>query len=171
MSTTVNSVKPSKASALAGVRAVIAGTHMHTPNGSLTFGNATYTAASLVQMFQSLVDAMTADPASGATAKEWAKQVGVGPTLALAVLDRLIGELAHVLALVPTGHRASGGAAPAAERLEGLGELEEVSAVAGHGRHGRKRDGAIWELQRIQGRGVQSLSRHSAQDAWIGDPE
>src|SRR5258708_4164973 len=70
MSTTANTVKPSKASALAGVRALMAGTQAHTPNGSLTFGNATYTAASLVQMFQSLVDAMTAHDDAQAKAKD-----------------------------------------------------------------------------------------------------
>jgi hypothetical protein len=70
MSTTVNAVKPSKASALAGVRALIAGTQKHTPNGSLTFGNATYTAASLVQMLQSLADAMTAHDEAHAKARD-----------------------------------------------------------------------------------------------------
>ena len=70
MSTTVNAVKPSKASALASVRALMAGTQKHTPNGSLTFGNATYTAASLVQMFQSLADAMTAHDVATSKAKD-----------------------------------------------------------------------------------------------------
>ena len=66
----MNTVKPSKASALASVRALIAGTQKHTPNGSLTFGNATYAAASLVQMFQSLADAMTAHDAAVANTKD-----------------------------------------------------------------------------------------------------
>jgi hypothetical protein len=66
----VNAVKPSKASALAAVRALIAGTQKHTPNGSLTFGNATYAAASLVQMFQNLADAMTAHDVAQAKAKD-----------------------------------------------------------------------------------------------------
>ncbi|MDP8999082.1 MAG: hypothetical protein M3O46_03115 [Myxococcota bacterium] len=70
MSTAVNTVKPSKASALAGVRALIAATQKRTPNGSLTFGNATYTSASLVQMFQSLADAMTAHDVAQAQAKD-----------------------------------------------------------------------------------------------------
>jgi hypothetical protein len=65
-----NSPKPSKASALASVRALVAGTQKHTPNGSLTFGNATYTAASLVQMLQSLADAMTAHDAAQVKAKD-----------------------------------------------------------------------------------------------------
>jgi hypothetical protein len=70
MSNTVSTVKPSKSSALASVRAVIAGTQKHPPNGPVTFGNATYTAASLVQMFQSLVDAMTAHDEAQAKAKD-----------------------------------------------------------------------------------------------------
>jgi hypothetical protein len=51
--------KPTKAAALARVQALIAGTQKHFPNGSLSFGNAAYTTASLVQLLQSLVDAMT----------------------------------------------------------------------------------------------------------------
>jgi hypothetical protein len=70
MSSTVNTVKPSKASALASVRALIAGTQKHTANGSLTFGNATYATASLVQLFQKLLDAMTAHDAAQAKAKD-----------------------------------------------------------------------------------------------------
>ena len=81
-----------------------------------------------------------------------AKQVGVGPTLPLAVLDRLVGELAHVLALVPTGHRASGGAAPAAEGLHCLSELEKVSAGARHVRDCGKRS--------LPGRLFTELGRH-----------
>jgi hypothetical protein len=68
MSTTT--VKPSKASALAGIRALIAGTQKHSPNGSLTFGNATFAAASLVQMLQSLADAMVAYDAAHAKAND-----------------------------------------------------------------------------------------------------
>src|SRR4029077_13641220 len=41
--------------------------------------------------------------------------------------------------LVPAGHRASGGATPAAEGLHRLGELEEMSAGARHVRDDRKR--------------------------------
>jgi hypothetical protein len=63
-------VKPNKASALASVRALIAGTQKHTPNGSLTFGNTSYAAASLVQLFQQLADAMTAHDAAQANTKD-----------------------------------------------------------------------------------------------------
>ena len=55
---------------MATVQALIAGTEKYTPNGSLTFGGATYTTASLVQLLQSLVDAMAAQNAASATAKD-----------------------------------------------------------------------------------------------------
>jgi ABC-type transporter Mla subunit MlaD len=70
MSSTTNLVKASKASALASVRALLAGTKKNAPNGSLTFGNATYTADSLVQMLQSLADAMTLHDTAQAKAKD-----------------------------------------------------------------------------------------------------
>jgi hypothetical protein len=70
MSNTVKNVKPSKASASASLRALIAGTQKHTPNGSLTFGNATYAASSLVQMSQSLLDAMAAHDAAASQARD-----------------------------------------------------------------------------------------------------
>jgi ABC-type transporter Mla subunit MlaD len=60
MSRTVNLSKSNKAATLTSLRELIAGTQQHTPSGSLTFGNATYTSASLVQLLQSLVDAMAA---------------------------------------------------------------------------------------------------------------
>ncbi len=62
--------KNTKATALATVLALIAGTQKHTPNGSLTFAGVTYTAASLIQLLQSLADAMTASDAASATAKD-----------------------------------------------------------------------------------------------------
>jgi hypothetical protein len=70
MTSSVKRVMPTKASALASVRAIIAGTQKHTPDGSLTFGNATYAAPSLVQMFQSLLDAMAAHDAAVAKARD-----------------------------------------------------------------------------------------------------
>jgi hypothetical protein len=70
MSSTPSKVKPSKAAALASLRSIIAGTQKHTPNGSLTFGNATYAATTLVQMFQSLLDAMAAHDAAQAQARD-----------------------------------------------------------------------------------------------------
>jgi hypothetical protein len=62
--------KASKAAALALVQALIAGTQKHFPNGSLTFGNATYSAASLVQLLESLVAVMTALSVAQLTAKD-----------------------------------------------------------------------------------------------------
>jgi len=69
---------------LAQVQALIAGTTKHSPNGSFTLGATTYTAASLIQTFQSLVNAMTARDAAEAGAKdaltaERAVQTQVGP--------------------------------------------------------------------------------------------
>src|ERR1700722_7514140 len=79
---TTSTMKPSKAEALALVQAVIAGTQKHTPNGSLTFDNATYTVASLVQTLQGLAAAMTALNVAQAGAKDaMAAFVGVKATV------------------------------------------------------------------------------------------
>ncbi len=59
-----------KAAALAHVQALIAGTTQHFPNGSFTIGNATYTSASLVQVFQGLANAMLARNTAEAGAKD-----------------------------------------------------------------------------------------------------
>jgi hypothetical protein len=48
--------KKDKATALARVQALIAGTQKHFPNGSLTIGNTAYTLASIVQILQGLAD-------------------------------------------------------------------------------------------------------------------
>src|SRR5258708_940018 len=61
--------KVSKATALARVLAVIAGTKKHFPKGSLTIGNVAFSEASLVGLFQSLADAVTAESAARASAK------------------------------------------------------------------------------------------------------
>ena len=70
MSGTPSTVKPSKAAALASLGSIIAGTQKHTPNGSLTFGNVTYAATTLVQTLQGLLDAMAAHDAAVAKAKD-----------------------------------------------------------------------------------------------------
>jgi hypothetical protein len=62
--------KNTKATALANLQALIAGTEKHTPNGQFTLGNVAYSTASLVQLFKSLVDAMTAQNVADAAAKE-----------------------------------------------------------------------------------------------------
>jgi hypothetical protein len=46
---------------------LVAGTQKHFPNGSLTFGGATYAPAALIQLFQSLDDATTGMDAAKAT--------------------------------------------------------------------------------------------------------
>lgn len=83
MSTTT---KPNKATASALVQALIAGTQKHAPNGSFTLGSATYTAASLIQQFENLENAMTATNAAHVQAKDAvqaqkAVQATVGPLL------------------------------------------------------------------------------------------
>ena len=62
--------KSSKASVLARMQAIIAGTLKHFPNGSFTLGNAPYTTSSLVALFQSLIDAIDALAAAQASAKD-----------------------------------------------------------------------------------------------------
>ena len=62
--------KHSKAIALAGIQALVAGMQKHFPNGSFMFGNVTYTTASFVQAIQALEDALTAVNAAQATARD-----------------------------------------------------------------------------------------------------
>ena len=83
MSTTKSNTK---AAALAHVQALIAGTTKHFPSGSFTIGSTTYTSASLVQVLQSLANAMLARNAAEAGAKdaltaEQAAQKQMGPIL------------------------------------------------------------------------------------------
>ena len=67
MSTTLNQTK---ATALAHVLALIAGTQKHFPTGSFTIGGTAYTSASLVQTLQGLADTMTALNAAQTGAKD-----------------------------------------------------------------------------------------------------
>jgi hypothetical protein len=62
--------KVSKASTLAFLQALMAGTKQHFPKGPINFGNATYTAASLIQLISSLVTAMTSLSTAQAAAKD-----------------------------------------------------------------------------------------------------
>jgi ABC-type transporter Mla subunit MlaD len=62
--------KTNKATALAKVQALVAGTEKHFPNGSFTLGKTTYTTASLIAALQSLENAMTAVNAAQAQAKD-----------------------------------------------------------------------------------------------------
>lgn len=68
MSTTTS--KPNKATALAGVQALIAGTLKHFPNGQFTLGNTAYTTATLVQALQTLEHALVALNAAHISAKD-----------------------------------------------------------------------------------------------------
>jgi hypothetical protein len=69
-----------KATALAQVQALIAGTQKHFPNGSFTLGNTAYTTASLVQALQGLVDAFTAVNAAHTSAKDAVSALGTMET-------------------------------------------------------------------------------------------
>jgi hypothetical protein len=61
--------KQSKATALARVQALMAGTEKHFPSGSFTLGNTTYTTASLIQALKVLADALTALDAAHTSTK------------------------------------------------------------------------------------------------------
>jgi len=56
----MSATKVTKAALEQRIRGLVAGTQKHSPNGSLTFGGATYTATALVQLMQSLADALGA---------------------------------------------------------------------------------------------------------------
>jgi hypothetical protein len=62
--------KVSKATALARLQAIIAGTKKRFPNGSLLIGNVAFTQNSLVELFQSLANARMAADAAHARAKD-----------------------------------------------------------------------------------------------------
>jgi hypothetical protein len=59
----------SKATTLASLQAIIAGTQKHLPSATITLGNVPYATSSLVALFQSVVDAMAAQTAAQASAK------------------------------------------------------------------------------------------------------
>jgi hypothetical protein len=63
-------LKPTKAASSARMQAFIAGTQKHFPNGSFTLGNTVLTADALIQLFTSLVSAITAVDAAHASAKD-----------------------------------------------------------------------------------------------------
>jgi hypothetical protein len=56
----MNATRVTKATWEQRIRGLVAGTQKHSPNGSLTLGGATYTATALVQLLQSLADALGA---------------------------------------------------------------------------------------------------------------
>ncbi len=62
--------KLTKAASLAQVQALIAGTQTRFPNGTFMLGNSTFTAATLVQLFESLAAATTEANAAETAAKD-----------------------------------------------------------------------------------------------------
>jgi hypothetical protein len=103
MSTTTSN--QTKAATLAHLQAMITGLPKHFPSGSFTLGNTAFTTASLVQLFQSLADAITAVNTAQASAQEAVSamrglQANVGPVfLALKrVLLSTYGTAAQTLA-------------------------------------------------------------------------
>jgi hypothetical protein len=65
-----SNTKPSRAKALAGVQALIAGTQKHFPTGQLTVGNVAYAPASLIALFTSLIAAMAKQSAAKVSAED-----------------------------------------------------------------------------------------------------
>ena len=80
--------KPSKAATLARVQALIAGTQKHFPSGSFTLGNVAFTTASLVQLLQSLADAI----AAANTAQAGARSAVAAMRAAHATVDPVLAE-------------------------------------------------------------------------------
>jgi len=60
----------SKAAIVARLQSMISGLQKHSPNGQFTLGGTAYTTASLVQLFQSVIDAMAAVTAAQASATD-----------------------------------------------------------------------------------------------------
>src|SRR5579862_7923732 len=70
MSSTTSNLGPNRAAALALLRALVAGTLKHFPNGTFTLGNTTYTTATLVEALESLEQALMALIAAQSAAKD-----------------------------------------------------------------------------------------------------
>jgi hypothetical protein len=91
-----STTKPTKATALAGVLALIAGIQKHFPTGSLTVGNVVFTTAALILLLQGQADAMTAQTTAQKTADDAmtalrALQTKNGPTIQ-ALKDLLLAQ-------------------------------------------------------------------------------
>ncbi len=116
-----------------------------------------------------------------------AQQRGVGPALALAVLDRLVGEVIDVPVEVPLAHGALQASAPAAELLDVGREGEQVRAgaadqreiaqrglapgVVGQGRGGREGEDGRVLPRRAAGDGDRSRLLGEPLPAVAGGPE
>ena len=59
-----------------------------------------------------------------------AEQVAVGPAIALLILHRLVSEVVRLTADIPATHGVAQTAAPAAQSIHILGEVEQVRADA-----------------------------------------
>ena len=101
-----NTTSRSKATALAQLQALITGLQKQFPNGQFTLGNIVFTTATLVQAFQSLIDAINAVNTAQANAKVTvsalrATVAKVGP-VSLALKRNLLntfGDATDILAL------------------------------------------------------------------------
>ncbi len=96
---------PTKAKTLANLQALISGLQKHFPNGSFTIGNVPFTTAALVQLFQSLADAIAAANDAQAKARDAVAalrdaKAKVGPTLVVLrrILVAMFGNASQMLA-------------------------------------------------------------------------
>jgi len=101
----------SKATALARVQALVAGTEKHFPSGSFTLGNTTYTTASLVQALKVLEDALTALNAAHSGTKDAVIALRAAETK-VAPLLRDYRSFLHATFSTASGQLADFGLAP-----------------------------------------------------------
>ncbi len=120
--------KPSKASTLARVLALIAGTQKHLPNAQFTIGNASYTAASLVTLLQSLATALNAVNAAHASVKDALAALAAAKAQVLPVMN---GYRRIVLAMFTSATQtlADFGLEPPKARAPRTGEQNAAAAA------------------------------------------
>jgi hypothetical protein len=82
----MSGTKVTKTSLQTRIRGIIAGTQKHAPNGSFTFGSTTYAAPALVQLLQSLADALDATDAARSRWKDALENANDARTKVLPVL-------------------------------------------------------------------------------------
>jgi hypothetical protein len=126
---------------------LVAGTQKHFPNGSLTFGGATYTPAALIQLLQSLDAATTGTDVAKATWQDALKVQGdarakVGPVLKayrsylVALYGNAVGTLAD-FGLTP--HKAP--APQTAEKKASAAAKRKATRAARHTMGSRQKAG------------------------------
>ncbi len=120
--------RTSKATALAHLQALMAGTNKHFPNASFMLDNTTYSAASIVALLQSHADAIAASEAAHASARDAvlalrAAEARVGPVTQAykRLLRTMFGKATQTL--------ADFGVQPARERTP-LTSAQNAAAVA-----------------------------------------